>query len=88
MTYLLFQGDNMSSIPASTNKTVLHRYMRLPFPPNKSQATYIWIDGTGEHLRSKTRTLDFIPKHPSGKLPLKFGFLSVPYHLIFELPTL
>ena len=49
-----------------TNKAVLDRYLNLPVPSQKCQAEYVWIDGTGENLRSKTRTLDFIPKSPKG----------------------
>ena len=55
-----------SSLTSATNKAVLDRYMRLPQPEEKVMATYIWIDGTGEYLRAKTKTIDFIPKHPSG----------------------
>jgi len=55
----------MSTLPDTmTNKAVLDRYMKLPIPNNKIQATYIWIDGTGENVRAKTRTLDFVPKDP------------------------
>lgn len=52
---------------AATNKAVLDRYMRLPQPDDKVMATYIWIDGTGEYVRAKTKTIDFVPKNPSGK---------------------
>jgi len=52
-----------------TNKTVLDRYMRLEIPDNKCQAMYVWVDGSGENLRSKTRTLNFVPKDPA-ELPI------------------
>lgn len=52
---------------AAFDKTILNKYMDLPQPENAIQARYIWIDGTGEGIRSKTRTLDFVPKHPSGE---------------------
>lgn len=48
--------DNSASVTL-TDKTVLQRYMNLKIDDNVKLATYVWIDGTGEHLRSKTRTI-------------------------------
>jgi glutamine synthetase len=39
----------------------LDKYLKLDCG-EKCQAMYVWIDGTGEHLRSKSRTLDSVPK--------------------------
>lgn len=52
---------------AKINKTVLDRYTSLPLPDDAVIATYVWIDGTGEGLRCKDRTLNFIPKSPKGE---------------------
>lgn len=49
-----------------TNKSVYDKFMKLIIPSQKCQVTYIWIDGTGENLRSKTKTVEFIPKKPQG----------------------
>ncbi|XP_030567077.1 glutamine synthetase 2 cytoplasmic isoform X2 [Drosophila novamexicana] len=54
---------------ARINKTILDRYLTLPLEENIVQATYVWIDGTGEDLRCKDRTLDFIPSSPK-ELPV------------------
>lgn len=62
MSHTLEESPN-----ARINKHVLDRYTSLPLPDGQIIATYIWIDGTGENLRCKDRTLDFIPKQPKGK---------------------
>merc|ERR1712080_755285 len=51
---------NMSQMHAQTNKTVLDKYLKLD-QGTRIQALYIWIDGTGEGLRSKTKTLEDYP---------------------------
>ena len=38
---------------AGTDKAVLRRYLDLPQPDDKIMATYIWIDGSEEHLRGE-----------------------------------
>lgn len=40
------------------DKSVLNRYRQLKYDSNKIQATYLWIDGTGEHIRMKDRILN------------------------------
>merc|ERR1712203_585708 len=54
------QVDIMTQMHAQTNKTVLDKYLKLD-QGTRVQALYIWIDGTGEGLRSKTKTLEEYP---------------------------
>lgn len=49
------------SVSSQLNKAVRQQYMSLP-QGDACQVTYVWIDGTGEGLRNKTRTLSQEPK--------------------------
>ena len=53
--------------PAETNKGVLNQYLTLPQEKDSVMCEYVWIDGTGDGVRSKCRTLSYIPKEASGK---------------------
>ena len=55
---------------AKLDKKILEKYLSLPQPEDKIQATYIWIDGTGEYVRAKDRTLSSLPKTPKGEFIL------------------
>ena len=57
----------MSHGAPATNKQLLEKYLELPQPDDGIMAEYIWIDGTGEGIRSKCRTLYKEPEKPSGK---------------------
>lgn len=56
------------------SKEILSRYADLDLPDGQVIATYIWIDGTGENVRCKDRTLNFIPKTPKGELNFDLRF--------------
>lgn len=58
----------------ATDKLVANRFAQLP-TGNFVQAEYIWIDGSGENVRSKTRTLNFKPLRIDGKNLIKNIFL-------------
>ena len=52
--------------PGFVHKDILHHYLTLDQPKDTIQYMYVWIDGTGEHLRAKSRTLNFEAKGPKG----------------------
>ena len=53
------------NVNATIDRRVFEHYMTLP-QGKRVQAMYVWIDGSGEYLRSKTKTVDFEPQKPDG----------------------
>lgn len=51
------------------DKSITKNYLTLPQPDDRIQVLYVWIDGSGESLRCKTKTVEFIPQKPE-ELPI------------------
>ena len=58
--------QKMALIQPLLDKKVLNHHMTLEQPEDKIQALYIWIDGTGQGLRCKTKTVNGVPKTVEG----------------------
>ena len=54
-----------STYPGAVDKTVTKHFLELE-QGDKVMCEYVWIDGTGEAMRSKCKTLQTEPKNAKG----------------------
>ena len=47
------------------DKNITQRFLELD-QGEQVQIMYVWIDGTGQGMRAKTKTMDFEPQKPEG----------------------
>merc|ERR1739844_297342 len=68
-------GIMTSNIHGETNKEIANRLMNLDISNcGMTQCMYIWIDGTGEGVRAKTKTVNLFLKTPQN---CHFGIMMV-----------
>ena len=60
-------ATTISPYPGTVNKSITNNMLEIP-QGDRVMVEYVWIDGTGEAMRSKCKTLEFVPKEAKGKL--------------------
>jgi glutamine synthetase len=59
----------MTATSLVSNAPILSKYLALAQPRDQVQVMYVWIDGSGEHIRAKTKTVSFVP-NSADELPI------------------
>ena len=66
-------ATTISPYPGTVNKSITNNMLEIP-QGDRVMVEYVWIDGTGEAMRSKCKTLEFVPKEAKGKLKVDWTF--------------